>query len=715
MKVRIGIDVGGTFTDAVAIDNETYELIGTLKVPTTHSAEEGVARGIVEVLLGIIRKYNINPEDVLFIAHGTTQATNALLEGDVVPVGIITVGTGLEGLKSRGDTNIGDIELAPGKILKTFNRYIDTKDLSEESIVENVEELRGEGCGAIVAAQAFSVDDPSIEKLIMEVADDMGIPATATHEITKLYGLKIRTRTAAINACILPKMMETANMTEESVKKAGIKAPLMIMRCDGGVMDINEVRKRPILTLLSGPAAGVAGALMYERVSDGIFLEVGGTSTDISVIKNGRVMVEYAEIGGNKTYLNSLDVRTVGIAGGSMVRIGNNDIEDVGPRSAHIAGLPYAVFANPDDIIDPELKFIQPMPGDPSDYIAIKSKNGKMFALTTTCAANVLGYVKPGDYAFGNREAAIKAMEPVAKKLNMTVEDVAKRIMNKACEKDRKVVEQLIQDYNLDKDNTTLIGGGGGSTSIVPYLAEVMGMSWKIAKNAEVISTIGVAMAMVREVVERTIPNPTDKDIIKIRKEAKEVIMRAGALEDTIEVFVEIDAQKNILRAIATGATELRSKDMGSRILKKDELIEIAAQSMKIDKANIKILDSTEFFYVAQGVIKQRGFLGLFSKELKLVRIIDAEGVIRLQRNSGIIYSTVKAQFDNELNRALDENIFFGDGGAEIPDCYLILPHRMVDLSGLIDKNQIVTLANAEVNGLAENEKIIILISKRGN
>ena len=101
MKVRIGIDVGGTFTDAVAINDETYELIGGVKTPTTHEAKEGVAAGIILVLRQIMEKYEINPADVVFIAHGTTQATNALLEGDVAKVGILTLGSGLQGMKSK--------------------------------------------------------------------------------------------------------------------------------------------------------------------------------------------------------------------------------------------------------------------------------------------------------------------------------------------------------------------------------------------------------------------------------------------------------------------------------------------------------------------------------------------------------------------------------------------------------------------------------------
>ena len=126
-KVRIGIDVGGTFTDAVVIDAGTYEVLAKRKIPTTH--EQGVAHGVVQIISTLMKENDIAPEDVAFIAHGTTQATNALLEGDVAPVGILGMATGIDARSARNETNVGDIELAPGKFLKSYHTFLDSRAL----------------------------------------------------------------------------------------------------------------------------------------------------------------------------------------------------------------------------------------------------------------------------------------------------------------------------------------------------------------------------------------------------------------------------------------------------------------------------------------------------------------------------------------------------------------------------------------------------------
>lgn len=713
MKVRIGIDVGGTFTDAVAINNETYELIGAVKTPTTHTAKEGVAAGIVEVLHKVMEQYNIKPEDVTFIAHGTTQATNALLEGDVAKVGVVTLGQGIQGAKSRSDTTIGNIELAPGKFLNSDNQYVDTsvQDV-DQAIRTALEMLKKQGCTSFVAAEAFSVDDPARENRTVELCKEMELPGTATNDISKLYGLKIRTRTAVVNASIMPKMLEAATMTDTSIKSAGIESPLMVMRCDGGVMTVDEVRNRPILTILSGPAAGVAGALMYEKLTDGLFFEVGGTSTDISCVKDGKVMIRYAEVGGHKTYLNSLDVRTVGIGGGSMVEIKNGKAVDMGPRSAHIAGLEYEVYTPAEKIVDPKLVAVRPMETDP-EYACIECANGVKVALTMAGAANLAGYVKEEDYAFGNVEAARKAWKPLADNMGCSVEEAAKKALAFAAAKNGKVASQLMKDYGMDPQHTVFVGGGGGAATVVPHLAETMGHKFRIAQNAPVISTIGVALAMVRDMVERSVANPTDADIISVRREAEQKAIQNGAAPGTVEVSVEVDTQKNIIRAIAVGATEMRSKDRMKKEMSEDERLGVVAENLGVGKEELHIEARNGSMMAVQYDRKQKKLFGLIKKVTKPLRLIDEEGVIRLQKNNALVRQTTVGGWQQDLKWILEELTEYNDGGTNLPNVYVVLGKRIIDLSGMQTGEQIVSLGNVELAGYQDGEPLILAATRR--
>lgn len=713
MKVRIGIDVGGTFTDAVAINNETYELIGSVKAPTTHTAKEGVAAGIVEVLHKVMEQYSIKPEDVTFIAHGTTQATNALLEGDVARVGVVTLGQGIQGAKSRSDTTIGNIELAPGKFLNSENNYVDTSSQNvDQAIRTALETLKNQGCTSFVAAEAFSVDDPARENRTVELCKEMGLPGTATNDISKLYGLKIRTRTAVVNASIMPKMLEAATMTDASIKSAGIESPLMVMRCDGGVMTVDEVRNRPILTILSGPAAGVAGALMYEKLTDGLFFEVGGTSTDISCVKDGKVMIRYAEVGGHKTYLNSLDVRTVGIGGGSMVEIKNGKAVDMGPRSAHIAGLEYEVYTPAEKIVDPKLLAVRPMETDP-EYACIECANGVKVALTMAGAANLAGYVREEDYAFGNVEAARKAWKPLADNMGCSVEEAARKALAFAAAKNGKVARELMKDYGMDPQHTVFVGGGGGAATVVPHLAETMGHKFRIAQNAPVISTIGVALAMVRDMVERSVANPTDADIISVRREAEQKAIQNGAAPGTVEVSVEVDTQKNIIRAIAVGATELRSKDRMKKEMSEDERLGVVAENLGVGKEKLQIEARNGAMMAVQYDRVQKKLFGLIKKVTKPLRLIDEEGVIRLQKNNALVRQTTVGGWQQDLKWILEELTEYNDGGTNLPNVYVVLGKRIIDLSGMQTGEQIISLGNVELAGYEDMEPLILAATRR--
>ena len=336
---RIGIDVGGTFTKAALIDNIDGSVVGRSSVHTTHDHPDGVAAGVIQVFERVLGDAGIDAGDVVLLAHSTTQATNALLEGDVARVGILGLSAAKAAKLAEAQVRIEPIELAPGRVLQTCNQFLLSDGLDRSAVENAVRALRAAGAQVLVASAAFGVDNTSTEELVRAVGDEFGLPTTCGHEVTRLYGLTTRTRTAVINASILPRMIATANLTETSMKNAGIDAPLMIMRGDGGVMDISEMRHRPAMTMLSGPAASVAGSLMHVGMSDGIYFEVGGTSTNLGVVKAGRPVVTYANVGGHDTFVDSLDVRVLGVAGGSLIRITDGAVREVGPRSAHIAGL----------------------------------------------------------------------------------------------------------------------------------------------------------------------------------------------------------------------------------------------------------------------------------------------------------------------------------------------------------------------------------------
>ena len=702
--VRMGIDVGGTYTKCVAMDNETHEIIGKNEVKTTHDDKDGVAAGVVQSFRNCMRESNISPEDVVFVAHSTTQATNAFIEGDVATVGVVGVaGGGLEGFLAKRQLALKDIVLDEkvGRMIKVYNTFIKKKMLTEDVINQNISELLDQGAKVVVASMAFGVDSMDEELRIHDCAKKKNVPVTMASDITKLYGLTRRTRTAAINASILPKMMSTANATESSVRAAGITVPLMIMRGDGGVMEINEMRKRPILTALSGPAASVMGSLMYLRASNAIYFEVGGTTTNIGVIKNGRPGVDYAKIGGHDTYINSLDVRILGCAGGSMVRISDKAVVDVGPRSAHIAGCEYACFLPEEEIEDPQIELVSPKPGDPADYVTLRLKNGKKICFTNTDAANVLGLIDEKYFAHGNAASARKAMKPVADKLGITVEELATQILDKDYEKVSACINALADKYKLDHDSMRLVGCGGGAASLVPYCAEKMGLQYSIPENAEVISSIGVALSMVRDVVERVIPNPSQEDIRDLKKEAADLAVSSGASPDTVEIHIEIDNQTGKVTAIATGSTEVKTTDL-LKECDESEARKLAEEDFGPKVTDIRLADKTDKFFVYQG-----------SREGKSpLRIVDKKGFIKVQCSDGVVEKCHIKNYEETVEKIWNENAVFKTDTVLRPDFYVCVGPRVSDYSA-VDLEQVMLLMSLDLGDREPEEEVLIIASVR--
>ena len=563
----------------------------------------------------------------------------------------------------------------------------------------------------LVASEAFGVNDASREHRVVELARASGWLATAASDISQLYGLKVRTRTAVINASMLPRMLDTANRTEQAVRASGLTCPLMVMRSDGGIMDIAQMRRRPIQTMLSGPAAGVAAALAFVKISDGIFLEVGGTSTDISVVRNGRPTVRSAEVGGHRLFVRTLDIRTVGIGGGSMVRLHGSRVADVGPRSAHIAGLGYPSYSTlpPDAAL--ELARVQPKPRDPPDYLAIRVAGAPALTYTTTEAANTLGLVE--GYAKATSPDGARVSEWLAREVGATPRDFASAVLGRAAEKVAGVVNAFIDEYGLDRRLLSLVGGGGGAEVIVRATGQSMGLDVRIAERAEVISAIGVALGMIQDTVERTVVSPTDADLLRIRREAFDSVAAMGASPDTIEVRVEVDTRQKRLIATARGTPELRTRTQGGPLPSPDELLAVAASASGLAPAAVRAVGRAGTLTVFEGAEDTRRFFGLSRGRRHPIRIVDHEGVVRLAVADGAATCGSLSALTGQLSVLVDDMTTFGDAGGLIPDAFLVVAGRIVDLSGLATRDQVLSLVRAESDTLGADEDAVAILARK--
>ena len=700
-KIRVGIDVGGTFTKAIAIDIASGTFIGKTTVPTTHNSERGVADGIIIALRDLIKHFSIERSEIELISHSTTQAVNALLEGDTVKVGIIGMGVGLEKSNVVKRTNIKNVELSLHKYLHTCYRFMDTsKYLDINEIIFTIASLKKEGADVIVVSEAYGVDDPSNEKYVMNYSD---IPITGGHELTGIYGLEIRTLTAAINAGIMPKAISTAKYVEEAVRKENISCPIMIMKGDGGVTDIDTFKNKPILTILSGPAASVAGALLYSHILHGVFIEIGGTSTNISIIKNGKPEIRYVSIMDHPTCIRSVDVRVAGVAGGSLIRISNQKIIDVGPRSAHIAGLRYSCFVEPHELENARIITFKPNETDPDDYVCIETANNKKIAITNTCAANALGLIKKEDYAFGNQKSAIKSLSLLGEKIGVDYQTIAGMILDFSIKKILHIMEPMIKEYHLDENKIILVGGGGGASVLVPYMATKCKFTHEIAKNAEVVSSIGVAAAMIYEEIEKTIHNPGPNDVSNVIEEVKKSALDRGAVPESISIQTEFVKERTLLRAIATGNVEL---DIGKNNRKEINEKEASAIACSILGSNHvqPILNMKNYFGFSCETIKKQFFV---KKRKNPIVILDKFGRIRLMLENAKIISgnkKIKNEIDTMIHQLMDKS------NEELaPQIHILDDMKIVDFSSLISPDHLIDALKNEIDK-TNTDKITIII-----
>jgi N-methylhydantoinase A/oxoprolinase/acetone carboxylase beta subunit len=325
MTIALGIDTGGTYTDAVLVDHESGKVLAGAKALTTrHDLSIGIT-GAVEAVL----EKGVLPTQVDLVALSTTLATNAIVEGQGSPVCLILIGYDRELIQRYGFEH----DLVTQDVIYIRGGHDglgeEAEPLDEAAARQAILAHKGQA-EAFAISGYFGVRNPSHELRVREMVealtqepDGEPLPVTCGHELTTRLNAVRRATTAALNAKLIPLLRELTATVRQSLNGLGIHAPLMVVKGDGSLVRAEWAMRRPIETILSGPAASVVGAWHLGGRQDIWVVDVGGTTTDIAVLEDGRPRVnpEGAQVGEWRTMVEAVDVHTVGLGGDSQVQV----------------------------------------------------------------------------------------------------------------------------------------------------------------------------------------------------------------------------------------------------------------------------------------------------------------------------------------------------------------------------------------------------------
>ena len=321
MGYLLGIDTGGTYTDAAVLDEEATRVIASAKALTTRP---DLARGIGAAIDAALAEAGIAAADVALVSLSTTLATNALVEGQGGRVALVFIGFSEAELSRAGLSEAlkGDpvIRIAGGHA----HDGAEAAPLDLAALTAGIAALPP-GVTGFAVASAFATRNPAHERAAREaIRAQTGRPVTCSHELSAGLNGPRRALTAVLNARLIGMIARLIDACEGHLARLGISAPLMVVRGDGALVSAALARERPIETILSGPAASIEGARWLTGESDALVSDIGGTTTDVALLRDGRPEIDPlgARVGGFRTMVEAVAMRTTGLGGDSAVTVG---------------------------------------------------------------------------------------------------------------------------------------------------------------------------------------------------------------------------------------------------------------------------------------------------------------------------------------------------------------------------------------------------------
>ncbi len=492
--VIVGVDTGGTFTDVTLLDPATGRL-WTAKTPST---PDDPSRGFGEGLSEILKASGLAGTDVARVLHGTTIATNLILEGKGAPAALITTA----GFKYVLEIGRQDVPrraslfawvkpkrpVPPERIFEVGGRIgpdgQELEPLDEAQVRAAARAIAGQGVASVAVVLLHSYANPTHERRVAAIlAEELpGTLVSLSSEVLPVFREYERSMTTILNASVMPVVAAYVERLDERIAAQGIDAPLLLMKSSGGVTSTRTVRRAPVQTALSGPAAGAVGAA-YVGAGCGhanlIGIDIGGTSADISLIDRGEPgLTTNGRVGDWPVGLPIIDIVTIGAGGGSIARVSDSGALSVGPESAGAVPGPVCYGRGG----------VEP---------------------TVTDAHLVLGHLPP--YLLGGRfkldaQAAREAVRRrVAEPLGLSVEAAARGILAIVDNSMVGAIRVVSVERGHDPRDFSLLPFGGAGPLHAAALARLLGMpTIVVPPGPGVLSALGLLVSNLKAEFART-------------------------------------------------------------------------------------------------------------------------------------------------------------------------------------------------------------------
>ncbi|WFS63417.1 hydantoinase/oxoprolinase family protein [Pseudodesulfovibrio thermohalotolerans] len=497
--LTIGVDTGGTFTDFTFVNGRKTGTYKTLSTP--HNPAEAVLSGLRRILAEQIPGATLG-DTPMAVVHGSTVATNAILERKGVPTALVTnegftdvieIGrqnrAALYDLHYRRQPHIVPAHMrfgVPGRVTSEGDIL---EPWDEEAAARAVEEIKASGAESVAVCFLFSFLDPSHEKSMGETLRKLGLPVSLSHEILAEFREFERTSTTVVNAYVSPIMTRYLTALKNGLGQNGERGPgLRIMQSNGGSISADTAMRESVRTILSGPAGGAVGALSLGRAAGFdrlITFDMGGTSTDVSLMDGDLPMTMASSISGYPVKVPMIDIHTVGAGGGSIASRDPGGSLAVGPESAGAA------------------------PG-PICY----GRGGT--SVTVTDANLYLGRIVPERFLGGamslDAENARLGIEDLARELGLPPTELAEGVLAVANANMERAIRVISVEKGFDPREFTLFSFGGAGGMHCAELAGLLGMTRVlIPVDPGILSATGMLLANVVKDYSRTVMRPAEE------------------------------------------------------------------------------------------------------------------------------------------------------------------------------------------------------------